>query len=234
MENELIETPNTNVAVMREPVEVIKEAKKAAESLMEIVSQKKKPVMINNEQYLEFEDWQTLARFYGLTVKVVKTGLVEIGGVQGYESTAEVIRNLDGMVVSAAESMCLNDERLWKDKPLFQLRSMAQTRSCAKALRNVLAWVAVLAGFKPTPAEEMQDVNNSGKTPVDPPKSKSNGTVISEKQGKRLLAIANSNGYSRDIVKEYVLANHGLEHLHDIPINKYEEIVAHFEEKESE
>lgn len=39
--------------------------------------------------------------------------------------------------------------------PLFQLRSMAQTRACAKALRNVLSWIFVLAGFKPGVAEEM-------------------------------------------------------------------------------
>jgi hypothetical protein len=39
--------------------------------------------------------------------------------------------------------------------PLFQLRSMAQTRACAKSLRNVLSWVFVLAGFKPNIAEEL-------------------------------------------------------------------------------
>ena len=39
--------------------------------------------------------------------------------------------------------------------PLFQLRSMAQTRAQAKALRNVLSWIFVLAGFKPNIAEEM-------------------------------------------------------------------------------
>lgn len=39
--------------------------------------------------------------------------------------------------------------------PLFQLRSMAQTRACAKALSNLFKWVVVLAGYKPTPAEEM-------------------------------------------------------------------------------
>lgn len=42
-----------------------------------------------------------------------------------------------------------------KPKPLFQLRSMAQTRAEAKALRGVFSWVVVLAGYKPTPAEEM-------------------------------------------------------------------------------
>ena len=39
--------------------------------------------------------------------------------------------------------------------PLFQLRSMAQTRACGKALSNLFKWVVVLAGYKPTPAEEM-------------------------------------------------------------------------------
>ena len=48
------------------------------------------------------------------------------------------------------------DESNWSSKPLFQLKSMAQTRACAKALRNVLAWVVVLAGYTPAPAEEME------------------------------------------------------------------------------
>ncbi len=42
--------------------------------------------------------------------------------------------------------------------PTFQLRSMAQTRACAKALRNVLSWVAVLGGYGTTPAEELDDI----------------------------------------------------------------------------
>ena len=37
---------------------------------------------------------------------------------------------------------------------------MAQTRAGAKAFRNRLAWVAVLAGYRPTPAEEMVDVES--------------------------------------------------------------------------
>jgi len=34
---------------------------------------------------------------------------------------------------------------------------MAQTRAGAKAFRNRLAWVVVLAGYRPTPAEEMTE-----------------------------------------------------------------------------
>lgn len=42
--------------------------------------------------------------------------------------------------------------------PLFQLESMSQTRAMAKALRSCYAWVVVLAGYAPTPAEEMDSV----------------------------------------------------------------------------
>jgi hypothetical protein len=64
-------------------------------------------------------------------------------------------------MISAAEAQCTVEEANWKNKELWQLRSMAQTRACAKALRNVLAWIVVLAGYSPTPAEEM----NHGQPP---------------------------------------------------------------------
>jgi len=194
MENEIIETGNNRneIAVSRDPNLVLAEAKKAAAALMTVVAQKKKPVIMNGEQYLEFEDWQTVAKFYGLTVKVAHTNFLDLGGVKGFEATAEVIR-ADGAVISSADAMCLNDEEKWSTRskydwvngvrtkigetpvPLFQLRSMAQTRACAKALRNVLAWVVVLGGFKPTPAEEMTDGLNplaKEKPVVSSPKEK--------------------------------------------------------------
>lgn len=160
---------NQDVQIYRDPTAVLADAKKAATALAQVVAGKKKPVIMNGEQYLEFEDWQTVGRFYGVTAKVVSTEFMDLSGVQGFQAKAVAIR-ADGMEVSAAESMCLNDEPNWKSKPLFQLRSMAQTRACAKALRNVLAWVVVLAGYKPTPAEEMTEAN--GKPPVQTPQKK--------------------------------------------------------------
>jgi hypothetical protein len=80
---------------------------------------------------------------------------VEIFGVKGARARAEVIDLKTGQVVGGAEAYCMRDEESWKEKPWYQLASMAQTRAGAKALRNVLAWVVVLAGYKPTPAEEL-------------------------------------------------------------------------------
>src|SRR3990167_712121 len=171
--SDLIEVPESNMQIMREPGVVLIDAKTAAQALMTVISQKKKPVIINNEQYLEFEDLQILAKFYGVSVKVSRTNFIDFGGVKGYEAFAEAISVTNGIVLSSADAMCLNDEEKWSTRPkfeyvngqkvkagdvavpLFQLRSMAQTRACAKTLRNILGWVVVLAGYRPTPAEEL-------------------------------------------------------------------------------
>lgn len=205
--NALTEIPAEahEIQMIRPPELVLAEAKKAADALQQILIGKKNPVKFGEEQYIEFEDWQVLGRFYGYTAKVISTTPVEFGGPRGFEARAVVIDIRTGIEVSAADSMCLNDEDKWSSRPkyewhyvladgttqlddpdsgniiwvdnpakpgkklpkkvrllvgdvavpMFQLRSMAQTRACAKALRNVLAWVVVLAGYKPTPAEEM-------------------------------------------------------------------------------
>ena len=198
------------------PDAVLAEAQKAAKALQGVISQKPKKIVFNDEQYLEFEDWQTLGRFYGITVGLeTEPELVDIAGVKGFKSTA--VAMLRGQVISRATAYCLNDEEKWRSKnkyayayvkktgghsvedpgkdeliwednpfkaggkrpkkerihlgeeavPLFQLASMSQTRACAKAYRNVLSWVAVLAGYRPTPAEELPDARLVDREPAD-------------------------------------------------------------------
>jgi len=145
---------SAQLAMPRAPEIVLQEAAKAAQALRDVIERKPLKCVINGKTFLQFEDWQTLGRFYGITVAARATSYVEQGRVRGYECHAEALR-ADGQVISAAQAMCMDDESKWSDKPLFQLRSMAQTRAQAKALRNVLAWVVVMAGYAPTPAEEM-------------------------------------------------------------------------------
>lgn len=81
--------------------------------------------------------------------------------------------------------------------------------------------------------QEVKEPPAASKPEVNPPQAKpaeSKGRVISEKQGNRLLAIATANGYSKDIVKEYVTATHKFEKLRHITVDKYDEIVKHFED----
>jgi hypothetical protein len=150
--------PPAALTVARPPEIVLQEAKEAATALVELI--KSKPdltVRLNGHDYLKFEAWQTIGKFYGASPKVTETKYIEYGEIKGFEAKAVVI-NSGGLEVSGAEAMCMDDEPNWKKKPMFQLKSMAQTRASSKALRNVFAWVVVLAGYKPTPAEEMDGV----------------------------------------------------------------------------
>ena len=161
------------------PEEQLDMAIRAAKALSRVIAGKKKPVIINGETYLEFEDWQTLGQFDGVSVRTGEAEPVEINGVQGAKAKAFLYNNRTGELIGGAEGYCMRDEEKWGTRPKyewqgegdkrrrvkigeevvpwFQLASMAQTRAGAKALRNKEAWVAVLAGYRPTPAEEMTE-----------------------------------------------------------------------------
>jgi len=148
-----------------DPQKAVKQASQAAKVLTSIVKSKPKKIVLNGEQYLTFEDWQTLAKFYGITVGATETKEIwREDKLAGFSAKATVWQK--GEVISSAEASCMRDEHNWSNKPEFQLKSMAQTRACAKALRNVLAWVAVLAGFAPTPAEEINGEETEDKAKV--------------------------------------------------------------------
>jgi hypothetical protein len=204
------------LATMDNPPEaVLLEAKKAAVALRDVIAQKARPVIMNGEQYLEFEDWQTVGRFYGITAR--EDGdpeFVDLAGVRGFKASAVAVDRV-GRAIGRATAYCLNDEEKWRGRakyewvyvlksggtsvedpgkdeliwednpkkpggkrpkkqrlsvgeesvPLFQLASMAQTRAGSKVLRSVLSWVVVLAGYRPTPAEEMDGVFDRDEPP---------------------------------------------------------------------
>lgn len=149
-----------------DPDQQLEFAHKAAKALMSWVAQKPKKVMIRGEQFLEFSDWQIIGRFYGSTVSIdwAKPLLNAKGdGIRGYEARAVVLRN--GEVIASAEAMCTRAEKNWSGRDEFMLRSMAQTRASAKALRQAFGWVAELAGMRTTPAEEMGEVYDQSPIP---------------------------------------------------------------------
>lgn len=217
---------NTNNPVMPilplQPGEVVEQATIAAQTLKKVLEGKAKKVVINGEQYLEFEDWQTLGRFYGYTAAATETTEIwREGKLIGFSAKAVVYQN--GQIASNAESSCMRDEPNWKTRPEFMLKSMAQTRACAKALRNVLAWVAVLAGYKPTPAEEMDGLNGAN-----------NDQPASEKQVNFVSSLLDQKGYSEeDIKKKYGVpikeltrtqASQIIENLQKVPVKGSEDV----------
>lgn len=149
------------------PRDAVAQATIAARALTDVIEARETKVIINGKTYLTIEDWQLLAHFYGLSVRVANTSRIEMsdaeGVIWGYEARAEVINMRTGIVVGSADGMCMSDEKKWVNKPMYALRSMAQTRASAKALRGILAFIPVLAGYSPTPAEEMTDLGKLNK-----------------------------------------------------------------------
>lgn len=148
--------------VEEQPHEVIETAKLAATQLTNIVKARENALVINDKQYLFFEDWQMLGRFYGVSARVTSTEeIIKQNKPVGYLAKAAAVHQ--GYEISTAEAECTIKEPNWVNKPMFQLRSMAQTRACARSLRQCLGWVAVLAGYEATAAEELIPEEQAGK-----------------------------------------------------------------------
>lgn len=237
---------SNDLTVVRSPEVVLEEAGRAAKALVHVISKKAKPVMFNGHQYLEYGDWQTMGKFYGLLCQTSKPREVTIGGTMGAEAEADIVDVRTGQIVGHATAWCLRDEPNWRSKPWHQLGSMAQTRAGAKAFRNLLSWVVELAGYKTTPAEEL-DVAVPEAPPImtsevqsladravkvfgapekkwDHPAASPGVRYISAPQAKRFYAIAKGAGATDEKIKEFLIAEIGEGHTKMIPLDRYEEL----------
>jgi hypothetical protein len=113
----VVETKLDALAISRPPTMVLAEAMKAAKALAKVIEAKPKKLQFNGKTYLQFEDWQTLGRFYGVTAVARETKYVEYGEsgdkVKGFEAEADALLVSSNQVISSAQAMCLNDEPNW-------------------------------------------------------------------------------------------------------------------------
>lgn len=172
--SEALATRETTMVASREkrtPDELIAEGKIQATALMKVVQAAGLAKDLGGSKpHLEVEAWQTIGRFNGFLTDIVWTRPVIEGGVKvGYEARAELVSIADGSHLIGAEASCFFDEEIekrdgttykrWGDD--YAVRSMAQTRAQSKLGRMAFAWVAVLAGYSGTPAEEMEGVRQA-------------------------------------------------------------------------
>ncbi len=133
-----------------DPAAVIEAATAAAQPLAAKVREQKLMVKIGASEHVRVEGWCLLGAMLGVFPVTVWSRKLE----DGWEARVEA-RTLAGAIVGAAEAECLRSESTWANRDDYALRSMAQTRATSKALRQPLGFVMQLAGFNPTPAEEM-------------------------------------------------------------------------------
>ena len=136
----------------------VEEATDKAKTLTKLVeSQGLSKNFGGDRPHLRVEALELLGMAYGLSVGTGEAKLIkDDGAVTGAFATAWVY-DQSGGIRGRAEALCGRDEPNWRGKSQYALVGMAQTRAAGRALRQVLGWVVVLAGYDPTPADEMPD-----------------------------------------------------------------------------
>jgi hypothetical protein len=164
-----VREPQAAALFAGKPEDVIKSATLAATALKDVVRRQGLISNISGKEYPRCEAWTLLGSMVGVFPVLCWTKAV----VDGWEARVEA-RTISGAVVGAAEAQCLHSEKNWNNREDFAVRSMAQTRATAKALRMPLGFVMTLAGYEATPAEEMS-FDRSGE--VVPPPQKPTPTI---------------------------------------------------------
>lgn len=163
---------DTEAMVVRESQEVartaprfvIEQATEEADALASVIEGQTLYSMIQGRKFVKCEGWVTLACLRGCLPREVSVTEMPEGR---YVAQVELIRMSDGMVLTRASAECGGPEdTLWQGRPPNARRSMAITRATGKACRVAFSWVMALAGFDPTPLEEMPEAGQEA-----PPKS---------------------------------------------------------------
>lgn len=183
------------------PADIVSKAREMAIILKGIVKDAGLARRIGPKEYLEYEAWLTIARFNMCTPVTKWTRAIERPGYEmtvdgrawGYECLVEV-HNANDQVIASAEGMCTRAESKWRGRDDYAIRSMAQTRTAGKALRSVFSWVVVLAGYAPTPAEEMDGVREEVERETD-------AGAITQPQKRKIFALCSEAGLKRDDAK---------------------------------
>jgi hypothetical protein len=152
------------IAEAKEIAKVLADTLRECPDLISIIEIKNRGgQVVRRSEHVNFEGWTLLGVLLGAVggasvhadVEWTRRILPGEGQPAGWEARA-VARMSDGTHLSSAEMMCTRDEDRWTNREDFQIRSMAQTRAQAKAIRQVLGWIMSLAGYSATPGEEME------------------------------------------------------------------------------
>lgn len=132
------------------PHEFLTRVRTVADALADVIRQQNLAVRIRGSEYVRVEGWTCLGSLLGVFAETEWTRPVD----GGWEARV-VAHTRAGEPVGAAESMCTRSESRWRTADDYAIRSMAATRATSKALRQPLGFVMQMAGFSPTPLEEI-------------------------------------------------------------------------------
>lgn len=142
------------LAITKTPEDMVAMATRMANALADIVEKRRLFTDIQGKKYPHVEAWMTIARMDNVVAREARAPERHEDG--SYEAFVELIRLSDGMVVGAGSALCgTEDDKPWGSRSEPARRSMAVTRATSRAFRQQYSWIMALAGYEPTPAEEM-------------------------------------------------------------------------------
>ena len=192
-------------------VALVQGAREMAGALADVIERQKLATVIQGRKHVNVEGWTTLAVMLGVVAREVQT--VETDGI--YTAVVELVRMSDGACISRASAEC-GDESPWNKRARYARRSMAQTRATGKACRLAFSWIMALAGYEPTPAEEMPDTRQQADDDL----------LITGAQHKMLEARIGELGLNRDGVKTWATRRFGVEHFQGLNRQQFAELLA--------
>jgi len=139
------------------PQDVVNKASEIATAVSQVVEKKRLYTIIRGRKYVHVEGWTTMGALLGVTPREVECHRLDDGG---YVGTVELVRG-DGAIIGRASAMVGMDEKdskgniTWGKRDEYARYSFALTRATGKAYRLAYSWIMQLAGYAPTPAEEM-------------------------------------------------------------------------------
>jgi hypothetical protein len=163
------------------PEETVALAARMARALVDIVNQRRLYAVINGRKYPTVEAWMVVARMDGVVARERSATRQEDGS---YEAEVDLIRLSDGAVVGHGSGICgmaddHNGKTDWSKRASQAKRGMAITRAASRAFRLQYSWIIQLAGYEPTPAEEMPDPESV--EPRDTPRARLTATLAARR-----------------------------------------------------
>jgi len=136
------------------PEKQVDAAGKIATLLCDVIEKQKLYTDLRGKKYVNVEGWQTLGSFLRVLPKERQVTRHNDGT---FEAHVDLI-DRHGQVVGSGSAICGADESMWMKRPEYARRSMAITRATGKAYRIAFSWIMNMAGYEPTPLEEMDHV----------------------------------------------------------------------------
>lgn len=176
------------------PEEQIEQATNIANVLSRVIDKQGLFSNIQGKKYVKAEGWTLLGTFLGIVPRE-KSVIRHPDG--SYEAYVEIVKFRDGAVVGGGSAICSRSERRWEKADEYAVRSMAVTRATSKSFRTGFSWIVTLAGYSPTPEEEIPQAitvevvpEKATKKPYDAHDESQQAALIEVLKGQKIDASA--------------------------------------------